>query len=120
MYENRGIIMGPTRMILVRIMVGKIENMSRLTSITESVPIRGNKPGWNCVEWLKEALELLGNDKEALGTSETDWQTVRNAAMEYVEMKAAQHRFDGKAKPGQFDESKVATYDLLEKTETFV
>jgi hypothetical protein len=106
-------------MILVRIVVGKIEDMRRLTAIMESVPIRGDQPGWNCVEWLIEALELLGNDKKALGTSETDWQTVRDATMEYVEMKAAQHWSDGKAKPGQFDLRKVATYDLLEKTEIY-
>ncbi len=35
--------------------------------------------------------------------------------MEYVEMKVAQHRFDGKAKPGRFDPRIVPTYDLLEK-----
>ncbi len=37
--------------------------------------------------------------------------------MEYVEMKAGQHRFDGKAQAGQFETGKVPTYDLLEKTE---
>jgi hypothetical protein len=111
--------MAPTAMILVRVVVGKIENMDRLISVMESVPVRGNQPGWNCVEWLREALALLGKDKRALGTSVTEWQTVRDAAMEYVATKAAQHRFDGKAKPGQFDPSKVATYDLLEKKERY-
>ncbi len=70
-YENRRIFMAPTAMILVRIVVAKIEDMRRLTSIMESVPIRGDQPGWKCVEWLREALEMLGNDKKALGTSET-------------------------------------------------
>ncbi|KAB5575995.1 hypothetical protein GE09DRAFT_611771 [Coniochaeta sp. 2T2.1] len=115
-YENRSISMLPTAMILVRVVVGKIEDNARLISIMESVPVRGNQPGWNCVEWLKEALELLGKDKKALGTSVTDWKTVRDGCMQYVQTKAAQHRFDGQA-PGKFDDSKVATYDLLERKE---
>ncbi len=40
--------------------------------------------------------------------------------MEYVETKAAEHRFDGQAQPGQFDPKRVATYELLEKTEIYV
>ncbi|KAB5550936.1 hypothetical protein GE09DRAFT_1222751 [Coniochaeta sp. 2T2.1] len=96
-YENRSISMLPTAMILVRIVVGKIEDNARLTSIMESVP-------------------MLGKDKKALRASVTDWKTVRDGCMQYVQKKAAQHRFDGQA-PGKFDDSKVATYDLLEKKE---
>lgn len=107
-------------MILVRVLVAKIENMERLASVLQSVPIRGSEPRWNCVEWVKEALEMLRKDGKVLGTSALGWQTVRDTAMWYVEKKAAQHRFDGKAKPGQFDDTKVATYDLLEGKETMI
>ncbi len=37
--------MAPTAMILVRVVVGKIEDMRRLTAIMEGVPIRGDQPG---------------------------------------------------------------------------
>lgn len=114
-YEHRDITMNPTAMILVRVVVGKITDMNQLVTILESVPVRGNVLGWNCVEWVKEALQLLGEDKTALGTKVTDWNTVRDAAMEYAERKAAEHRFDGTV--STFDTRKVPTYDLLTRRE---
>jgi len=39
--------------------------------------------------------------------------------MKYVEQKHTEHRFDGKARPGQFDPSRVPTFDLLDKVEVF-
>lgn len=48
-----------------------------------------------------------------MGTSQLDWQIVRDTAMRYIEEKKTQHRFDGKAKKGQFDNHKPATFDLL-------
>lgn len=44
-------------MILVRIQVAKIENMSSLEAILRSVPVKGGQPGWNYVERVIEALE---------------------------------------------------------------
>ncbi|EXA30843.1 hypothetical protein BFJ63_vAg18137 [Fusarium oxysporum f. sp. narcissi] len=106
-----------TLMILVRIQVAKVMNMRSLEAILRSVPVRGEQRGWNCVEWVREALAALQNDNKALGTSVLDWATVRDTAMWYVEQKAMQHRFDGQAAPGQFDTSRVSTYDLLERKE---
>ncbi|KAF7532236.1 hypothetical protein G7054_g8143 [Neopestalotiopsis clavispora] len=84
MFKERNISMLATSMILVRILVGKIENHERLASILRSTPIRAEQPGWNCVGWVQEAH------------------------------KAAEHRFDGKHRPGQFDHKKVATYDMVD------
>ncbi|KAF4442002.1 hypothetical protein F53441_11847 [Fusarium austroafricanum] len=106
-----------TLMILIRVQVAKVNNMAALEAILRSVPIRAGKPGWNCVEWVREALAALQNDSKALGTSMLDWTTVRDTAMWYVEQKAMQHRFDGQAVPGQFDTSRVPTYDLIERKE---
>lgn len=58
-------------------------------------------------QWRTAGLELC-----RVGTSNTDWSTIRDTAMHYVEGKKAQHRFDGK---GNFDLSKVATWDMLER-----
>ncbi|KAI1374867.1 hypothetical protein F4677DRAFT_461312 [Hypoxylon crocopeplum] len=113
-FEERDTAMEATSMILVRILIGKIKDQRRLASILESVPIRGNQPGWNCVEWVKEALEALGKDGKPLGTSITDWQTIRDTAMRYVQHKEAEHRFDGLAQPGHFDMARVPTFDLIE------
>jgi len=106
--------MAPTAMILVRILVGKVASTKRLESVLRSTSIKGAQPGWNCVVCVKEALQGLEEDGKALGTSITDWTSVRNAVMRYVERKIAQHRFDGKAK---FDLSKVATWNILESQE---
>ena len=64
---------------------------------------------------LERRLNGLKKDSKAVGTSNLDWQTIRNAAMTYCQRKRDVHRFDGKAK---FDMTKPATYDLLEMKET--
>lgn len=114
-FQERESSLTATSMILVRVMIAKVKNRDRLISILRNVPIRPDVPGWNCVEWLKEALELLENDGKALGTRVTEWRTVRNAAMDYCQRKKDEHRFDGEA---QFDMTIVPTYDLLERGET--
>ncbi|ORY68352.1 uncharacterized protein BCR38DRAFT_481834 [Pseudomassariella vexata] len=118
-YEEREISMAATSMILVRVVIGKIKDRLRLVSILESIQIRASQPGWNCVGWIQEALEILAKDGKALGTSVTDWKTIRDTVLWYVQHKEAEHRFDGRAQPGQFDNTKVPTYDLVDKrTET--
>lgn len=104
-------------MLLVRVQVGKVRDMKKLEATLRSIPIRAQQPGWNCVGWIREALEMLQKNKDVMGTAIFDWDTVRNAAMKYVQKKEAEHRYDGKAPPGNFDMSKAATYDLLEKKE---
>ncbi|TVY47527.1 hypothetical protein LOCC1_G003694 [Lachnellula occidentalis] len=114
-FEERDVGLLATSMQLVRIMIGKIEKMDRLVSILRRVPIRQGQRGWNCVSWVKEALESLNADGKALGTSVTAWQAVRDGAMWYIQKKKAEHRFDGR---GNFDMRFAATYDLLGGKET--
>ena len=102
-------------MLLVRIMIGKVKKMDRLESALRKVPIRQGQMGWNCVGWVKEALEALNADGKALGTSVTEWQAVRDGAMQYVQRKKAEHRFDGR---GNFNMRYAATYDMLDGKET--
>lgn len=89
--------------------------MERLLQIIRSIPVRPDEPGWNCVWWVKEALQALKADGKTLGTSVVDWETVRDVAMRYVQKKKDEHRFDGK---GNFDMQKAATFDLIEGKET--
>ena len=67
------------------------------------------------MSWVKEVLKALEDDGKVLGTSKIDWQVVRDNAMRYVEEKKTQHRWDGQA---TFDQTQVATWDLLEGVET--
>ena len=58
-----------TSMLLVRIMIGKVTEGNRVVEILHNTPIRIGQPEWNCVSWVKEALEMLNADGKALGTS---------------------------------------------------
>lgn len=109
-FEERKVSMAPTTMVLVRIVIGNVANVKRLESALRLTPVKGERPGWNCVLRLTKALEGVERDGKALGTSDTGWGNVRNTATRYVEQKKAQHRFDG---TGNFDMSKLATWDML-------
>ncbi|KAF5560245.1 hypothetical protein FPHYL_6758 [Fusarium phyllophilum] len=114
-YEEREIPMMPTSMLLVRIMIGKVKDGNRLESILRGIPVRPEVGGWNCVAWVKEAVEIALQDKRALGNPRNlSWDSIRDVAMWYVEDKKAAHRFDGQ---GEYDQSKAATWDMLEGVE---
>lgn len=113
-FEERSTSMTQTSMVLVRVLFGKIENTERLKAILRSVPMRGDRLGWNCIGWIEEALEVLQRDGQVLGTSITSWTPIRDAAMQYVDRKKKEHRFDGNG----LKSSRVATWDLLEGKET--
>ena len=115
-YEARTCNVFMTTMLLVRIMVGKVERKDRLEEIMRSVPIVQGDPEWNCVLWVKEALARLKVDGKAMGTSQIDWQRVRDAAMEYVQRKRDEHRFESSS-AGTFDMRKPPTFDLVEGKE---
>ncbi|KAJ5200318.1 hypothetical protein N7491_008881 [Penicillium cf. griseofulvum] len=104
-------------MLLVRITVGKVEDGNRLVEILRNTPIRQGQLGWNCVSWVKEALETLKVDPKALGTSVTEWEKVRSRAMDYCQRKKDQYRFDSQ---GNFDIEVAPTYDLIEQKETIL
>jgi hypothetical protein len=114
-FEEVPTTMLPTRMIMVRILIAKIESRDRLAQVLRKVPIRQGQQGWNCVLWIKEALAELQMSTNIIGTSVVEWETVRNAAMSYCQKKKDQHRFDGE---GKFDTTRVATFDLIQGGET--
>lgn len=116
-YEERECQLAPTSMLLVRVLVGKVEQGDRLKAILRSIPIRQGQPGWNCVGWIKEALEKIKADGRVVGTSVLDWETVDKEAMAYCQRKKDQHRFDGQ---GNFDTEKAPTYDLIQRKEVIV
>jgi hypothetical protein len=80
-FEERDTLTAASAMVLVRVLVAKVTNMDSLVSALKSVPVRGSETHWNCVEWVKEALEILQKDGKALGTSVLGWQTIRDTAM---------------------------------------
>jgi hypothetical protein len=114
-FEEASTTMLPSRMIVVRILIAKVQNKDRLAEVLRQIPVRQGQQGWNCVAWIREALDELQVSKGVVGRSVVEWETVRNAAMEYCQRKRDEHRFDGK---GSFDATRVATFDLIQGRET--
>lgn len=108
----------PADMILVRVRIGKVANKESLLATIRGTPVKQGTAGWNCIAWVKEALERVQSDGRALSKHLADWETIRTEAMQYVEKKKAQHRFDGKAHVGAFDKDVVPTWDMMKKKET--
>lgn len=76
--------MSPERMLLARVVVANVVDRNGLLTILRSTPVRQGLEGWNCVAWVREALELLREDGRVLGTARVEWTVVRNAVMEYI------------------------------------
>lgn len=102
-------------MLLVRIAIAKLQKREQAMSVLRNVPVKQGLTGWNCVAWVKEALEELQRHPEVFGTKQLGWQDIRDTAMWYIEKKKSEHRFDGQ---GNFDIKRVATYNLIEYKET--
>ncbi|MCJ1246429.1 hypothetical protein MMC30_003636 [Trapelia coarctata] len=130
LYEEHYISTTPENMLLVLITIGKVTNLPHLEGILRGVPVVQGSESWNCVSWVKDALEALRGDGErervpvlqrglenekALGTHILEWEMVRDASMRYCAEKRVQRRFDGKA---DFDMKRIPTFDLLERKET--
>ncbi|KAK5936616.1 hypothetical protein PMZ80_011144 [Knufia obscura] len=113
-FEEKPTSITATNMMLVRFMIGKINDPHALAAKLRQVPVVNENLDWNCVNWLKSALALIAQDTSLMGISTWKWQTVRAASMQHCEQKTAQGRFRGE---GNFDTSKVPTFDLLQGKE---
>ena len=102
-----------TTTLLVRVMIGKIENLARLITILRSIPVIQNDPGWRCRTWCTNALAAIAADGKAVGTSVLDWQRIEQAARWYAGQKTAQGRFATSA----LLTTPKPTWDLLENKE---
>ncbi|KAL8713681.1 MAG: hypothetical protein Q9220_002207 [cf. Caloplaca sp. 1 TL-2023] len=117
-YEEKDIGSATSMMLLGRVVVAKVVDNARLQAAFRGVAIVQGDKSWNCVAWVRQALEALKADGKAVGTSQLEWEVVRKTAMDYLARKTAQHRYDGLAPDGRFDMEKKPTYDLLEGRET--
>jgi len=95
--EDRSTSLTATNALLARVVVGKIADKICVHEILCGVPAKLNDPSWNCVTWVKEVLEALQKYEKAISTSVLSWQTVRDAAMEYVQIRGmSQHMISSK------------------------
>ncbi|KAG9253201.1 uncharacterized protein F5Z01DRAFT_637460 [Emericellopsis atlantica] len=114
-YDERESSLLATSMLLVRVIFAKVKDRDRSEFILRNIPIRAGEVGWNCVGWVKKAIETALSDKKALGPPKNlNWDSIRDTAMWYVEKKKAAHRFDGRVK---YDQEKAATWDMFDGVE---
>lgn len=102
-----------TTSLLVRVMIGKVEDLERLVAIFRIVPVIQNNPDWRCRTWCANALAAVAADGKAVGTSVLDWEHVEEAARWYAGQKTAEGRFSDSSlslKPRP-------TWDLLQNKE---
>ncbi|KAI1158390.1 hypothetical protein F5B18DRAFT_665241 [Nemania serpens] len=109
-YEEQRIAGGPQFMLLTRLVIGKVLDKGRLRSIIGGIPVRPETPGWNCIVWVREAVDAVLRDGKALSSAVETWTEIKDTAMHYIEAKKASHRFDGQ---GKLSGGTAATWDML-------
>ncbi|PNY24418.1 Uncharacterized protein TCAP_05641, partial [Tolypocladium capitatum] len=98
--------------MLVRILIAKIEDKRRLSSILRSIPIAQDDPGFDTHVWVASALARIAEDGRVVGTADLDWGRIEATARGFVERKTAEGRF----LRGDFDMPQPM-WDLLENKE---
>ena len=82
-----------THNLLARILIGKIENLERLNTILENVPVTRDDPQWRCRNWIASSLTAIKKDGKAVGTAQLDWNQIEETARRYVAEKTAMGRY---------------------------
>jgi hypothetical protein len=100
--------------LLARIVVGKIEDESRLVEIFRSIPVVQGDPNWRCRTWVAQALDAIAKDGKAVGTSVLDWARIERTARDYVRQKTAAGRYGRNADMSM----PKPTWDMIEGRET--
>ncbi|KAG9234215.1 hypothetical protein BJ875DRAFT_496045 [Amylocarpus encephaloides] len=114
-YQGLEIQMGQTPLLLIRILFAKVKKPDRLEQLLSRVVVVQDDPNWRCRHWVRDGVLALKSDGKTLGTAQLDWDYLESMANWFVELKKSQHRFDGQ---GNWDMTKVPTYDVLEGRET--
>ncbi|ELR04312.1 hypothetical protein VC83_06006 [Pseudogymnoascus destructans] len=95
--------------IVVRILLGDVSRIDLVDSLLEAVPVgQGSKEDFNCVSWVKDALFRLEQAGVISRGDISDWDSVERTALDYVNEKKQQGRFEFGWKG---DTSRVATFD---------
>lgn len=100
---------------MARVMLGKVKDTKRLSSILRDIPMRPEVQDWDSVSWVKEGLSEIEKDGKCLGTSVTNWRFVRDAALQVAQNDAAWRIEYGEPEGEEGD--RIPTFDMLLKKE---
>ncbi|KAJ4208534.1 hypothetical protein NW767_001641 [Fusarium falciforme] len=109
-YCEQDIPTGWTSQLLVRVLIGEVKSMDRVNFIFHNTPLKHDTEGWNCVKWVEDAFTTIMQDENALGEAVTDWDAIRDKAMEYVDAKIKSGRFE---LCRDFENDEVPTWDMV-------
>jgi hypothetical protein len=87
-YEEIHVDARGTPKLLAQIRIGDILDTDRLLEILRDVPIVQDLAGWNCIEWIKDALDSLEMDAEAVRGG-LDWVKLRKLGLSAADAKMA-------------------------------
>lgn len=97
--------------LLVRILIAKVTDPERLARICQSVPISKSNP--SCRTWVRDVLEVIKRDGNAVGTAILDWTGIEHVAKQYALEKTESGRFADVA----LAEKPKPTFDLIHNRE---
>jgi hypothetical protein len=93
-FEEVHVLAKGTSKLLTSIPIGEIVDMDNLLEILRDIPIRQEDVEWNCVTWIRQALDDLSHDSSAIKLEAIgrDWPKLRDSVMEAAAQKAAQYQ----------------------------
>ena len=108
-YEAVKIDPNQDRLLLARILLGKVWCPQKLDQCMAEVAVSQDDPLLNCVEWARRAIALLGTASVLSIRLRIDWDSIKGTAIRYVSAKKQQGRYEIGWKG---DTSRVATFDF--------
>jgi hypothetical protein len=97
--------------ILVRVLLAEFTQEKALEHFFAEVPVVQGDTKFNCITWVRQALLRL---KEAKITRMGDWDSIQRTALDYVQKKKQQGRFEAS---WEGNSSGVATFDMISGVE---
>ncbi|KFY32104.1 hypothetical protein V493_00500 [Pseudogymnoascus sp. VKM F-4281 (FW-2241)] len=81
--------------IVIRVLLGDVGHIDPVDTLLEAVPVGpGSKEDFNCISWVKDALLRLDQAGFVSRGDISDWESVENTALAYVNEKKKQGRFE--------------------------
>lgn len=118
-FETKQVPLEPFEMLMARVSIARIKDVKRLDAILRAVPVVLDSDSWNCVYWVQDALiqlESCSTERVLKPGALLAWDEVREVALQYVQSKTDEHRYDGKLEEYRTMQ-KVPEYDAPGKKE---
>jgi hypothetical protein len=103
------------KQVLARVLLGELPRADLAERVFAESPVTQDDPTFNCIVWVQQALSRLNQAKIAGTGIMFDWDSIEKTALEFVQMKKLQGRYETDWKG---DSLEVATFDMIVGRET--